>query len=83
MGSSTVEVMLSKSAPVFYGDIRNHERVFFYISLHDFVKYEGYALNVTYCSNSVPLIGPVTLFQLYWILQGFFSAEQERSCSLL
>ncbi|KAK1420529.1 hypothetical protein QVD17_22202 [Tagetes erecta] len=26
-GSSTVEVMLSKSAPVFYGDIRNHERV--------------------------------------------------------
>lgn len=27
VGSSTVEVMLSKSAPVFYGDIRNHERV--------------------------------------------------------
>ncbi|XP_071719455.1 lysine-specific demethylase JMJ31 isoform X2 [Rutidosis leptorrhynchoides] len=27
-GSSTVEVMLSKSAPVFYGDIRNHERDF-------------------------------------------------------
>ncbi|GJZ38840.1 2-oxoglutarate (2OG) and Fe(II)-dependent oxygenase superfamily protein, partial [Tanacetum coccineum] len=26
-GSSTVEVMLSRSAPVFYGDIRNHERV--------------------------------------------------------
>nr|XP_043619410.1 tRNA wybutosine-synthesizing protein 5 isoform X2 [Erigeron canadensis] len=26
-GSSTVEVMLSKSAPVFYGDIRNHEMV--------------------------------------------------------
>ncbi|KAL8236292.1 hypothetical protein R6Q59_017373 [Mikania micrantha] len=25
-GSSIVEVMLSKSAPVFYGDIRNHER---------------------------------------------------------
>ncbi|XP_068634537.1 lysine-specific demethylase JMJ31 [Aristolochia californica] len=27
VGSSTVEAMLSKSAPVFYGDLRNHERV--------------------------------------------------------
>ncbi|KAJ6399345.1 hypothetical protein OIU77_019983 [Salix suchowensis] len=27
VGSSTVEAMLSKTAPVFYGDIRSHERV--------------------------------------------------------
>ncbi|XP_044487034.1 uncharacterized protein LOC123212064 [Mangifera indica] len=27
LGSSVVEVMLSRSAPVFYGDIRRHERV--------------------------------------------------------
>lgn len=26
-GSSVVEAMLSRSAPVFYGDIRSHERV--------------------------------------------------------
>lgn len=27
MGSSVVEAMLSRSAPVFNGDIRGHERV--------------------------------------------------------
>ena len=27
MGSSTVEAMLSRCAPIFYGDIRSHERV--------------------------------------------------------
>lgn len=36
-GSSTVEVMLSKSAPVFYGDIRNHERV--QLPLSTFIQY--------------------------------------------
>ncbi|KAL4572017.1 hypothetical protein LXL04_018785 [Taraxacum kok-saghyz] len=36
-GSSSVEVMLSKSAPVFYGDIRNHERV--QLPLSTFIEY--------------------------------------------
>ncbi|KAG9451839.1 hypothetical protein H6P81_004743 [Aristolochia fimbriata] len=35
VGSSTVEAMLSKSAPVFYGDLRNHERVS--IPFHAFI----------------------------------------------
>lgn len=30
MGSSVVEGMLSRTAPVFYGDLRSHERVFLY-----------------------------------------------------
>ncbi|XP_023734930.1 lysine-specific demethylase JMJ31 isoform X1 [Lactuca sativa] len=36
-GASTVEVMLSKTAPVFYGDIRNHERV--QLPLSTFIEY--------------------------------------------
>lgn len=32
MGTSIVEAMLSRTAPVFYGDIRSHERV----SAYDF-----------------------------------------------
>ena len=30
-GSGIVEAMLSKSAPVFYGDLRSHERVIFFV----------------------------------------------------
>lgn len=33
VGSTTVEAMLSRSGPVFYGDLRSHERVRVYINL--------------------------------------------------
>ncbi|XP_024965624.1 tRNA wybutosine-synthesizing protein 5 isoform X3 [Cynara cardunculus var. scolymus] len=58
-GSSTVEVMLSKSAPVFYGNIGNHERV--QLPLSTFIGYckdvflqstEGHAL----CSSTEMLL---------------------------
>ncbi|KAB5568336.1 hypothetical protein DKX38_002129 [Salix brachista] len=39
LGSSTAEAMLSKTEPVFYGDIRNHERVqFLFPTFIDFCK---------------------------------------------
>lgn len=37
VGSSTVEAMLSKTEPVFYGDIRSHERVILFFS-HFFIN---------------------------------------------
>ncbi|KAJ9547749.1 hypothetical protein OSB04_020292, partial [Centaurea solstitialis] len=79
-GSSTVEVMLSKSAPVFYGDIRNHERV--PLPLSTFIGYckEGLLPASFETEQDDPLVGDIR--QIYLAQVPIMNIEKEERVQL-